>query len=69
MRGTRYAAATYPTSLAEPPIRRTAKGSATIATAVPLAEMTSHASSSRKLRLRSGPGGMVRIASGGRGVD
>ena len=69
MRGTRYAAATYPTSLAEPPICRTAKGSATVATAVPLAEMALHASSSRKLRLRSGPGGMVRINSSGRGVD
>src|SRR6266568_5305591 len=56
MPGTRTAAATYPTSLAEPPIASTAKGVATMATAVPVTEMTLHASSSRKLRLCSGPG-------------
>src|SRR5712692_2676977 len=40
---------------AEPPIASTANGIATKATALPMPEMTSHASSSRKLRLPSGP--------------
>src|SRR5215510_786330 len=54
--GTMTAAATYPTSAAEPPIARTANGIATSATAVPVTEMALQASSSRKLRLRNGPG-------------
>jgi hypothetical protein len=47
--------------VAEPPIARTANGSATVATAVPVAEMTSHADRSRKLPLRSGPGILRRV--------
>jgi len=53
------AVATNPTSVAEPPMARTANGVATIATELPAIEMTSHASSSRKFRLRSGPGGSL----------
>ena len=42
---------------------RTANGVATMATAVPVTEMTLQASSSRKFRLRSGPGGTFTSAS------
>ncbi len=42
---------------------RTAKGIATTATALPVIEMTSHVSSSRKFRLRSGPCGSLMPAS------
>ena len=55
------AAATYPTSAAEPPIASTANGTATSATAVPVTEITLHASSSRKLRLRNGPCGSLTM--------
>src|SRR5580692_8846083 len=52
---TSAADATYPTSLADPPIASTAKGIATTATDVPAIETQSQASRSRKFRLRNGP--------------
>lgn len=53
--GTSPAAATNPTSLAEPPIRSTANGTATPAIAVPTIEVTSEPTRSRKFRLDNGP--------------
>jgi hypothetical protein len=47
--------ATYPMSAGDPPMARTANGNATPAMAEPRYEITSQASSRRKLRLASGP--------------
>ena len=55
MVGIKPAAATNPTSLADPPLCSTANGTATVAIAVPSIEVTSHPTSSWKFRLASGP--------------
>jgi hypothetical protein len=60
--GISAAVATHPTSLAVPPIASTENGMATIATALPLPLITSHASSSRKSRLRIAPRGHLTTA-------